>query len=70
MCGRPTPTRTETTAQTDHAADDVRHLRSVLLELIDMGRDLARLVHQQAITALTEALSAPPSIRFFELTSV
>ena len=56
----PTPARTEPTAQ----ADDAHHLRSVLLELIDMGRDLARLVHQQAMATQNQAEPNRPAADF------
>lgn len=56
----PTPTRTEPTTQ----ADDAHHLRSVLLELIDLGRDLARLVHQQAMATQNQAEPNRPAADF------
>ncbi len=56
----PTPARTEPTAQ----ADDAHHLRSVLLELIDLGRDLARLVHQQAMATQNQAEPNRPAADF------
>ncbi len=56
----PTPTRPEPTAQADHA----HHLRDVLLELVDLGRDLARLVHQQAMATQNQAEPNRPAADF------
>ncbi len=46
MASHPTPPEPDTTAA--QQAEHTQHHRAILNELIDMGADLARLVHQQA----------------------
>ncbi len=60
MTAHPTPAEPETEA--DPAAQDTQYYRRVLHELIDIGADLARLVHQQAkATAEADPAASPPS---------
>ena len=58
---QPEPTSAEIHTLDDHRVLDTQHLMDVLAEMVDLGADIARMIHHQARLA-TENKVTPPEV--------